>query len=550
MEHHTRNLLHIAAEKEDVETFMVLLKAGADINQLDGDGFTPLAKILHNIFPYTKADFVCWFLKRHARVNGTPRLPLVEAIKSENSRVMQILLEHGADPNDTPSERGIPLTPKELEEIAVSRLNIDPMNYGVFIKKTQEKLQRHFKMQGFIMLEMVWARQDITMLFLSGFVFFKEKRKELKFRLTNREQDEQEPENKNDFEVDLESILTEGHLSFCPVLSQAVAPSTTRVPSGEILMTDGGKKGSEGPMNVDPQSKDHSTQGHLSFCPVLSQAVAPSTTRVPSGEILIPDGERKEAKRRTYECGPQLRFNQRIFPHVKPSETSEGPHRSSSSLSDWPDVGGRSDVIPTDAATEAARSAHRIKAEHLRQKVDRFVCALSGEGIQGRKGGGLDGLLEHVNTGPFASGLHVLQRGCPQQICDAVQLKRNQPVNHLFNRRRRLEKNSPTEEFGEYAANAPDVNGGCVVFASHEDFGPPVVLSHDFLCHMVKDRLLLSTFETCVATERYCGFPKHWWQILTFNTQSEFTRRFPGLMSLCRIRAEWRYFKPEIKDAT
>lgn len=34
---------------------------------------------------------------------------------------------------------------------------------------------------------------------------------------------------------------------------------------------------------------------------------------------------------------------------------------------------------------------------------------------------------------------------------------------------------------------------------------------------------------------------------LTFSTQLLFTRRFPGLMSLWRIRAEWRYLRPKSK---
>jgi len=32
----------------------------------------------------------------------------------------------------------------------------------------------------------------------------------------------------------------------------------------------------------------------------------------------------------------------------------------------------------------------------------------------------------------------------------------------------------------------------------------------------------------------------------TFSKQLEFTRRFPGLISRCKIQAEWRYFKPVV----
>lgn len=36
---------------------------------------------------------------------------------------------------------------------------------------------------------------------------------------------------------------------------------------------------------------------------------------------------------------------------------------------------------------------------------------------------------------------------------------------------------------------------------------------------------------------------------LTFRTQLLLTRRFPGLISLCNILAECKYFKPENKKA-
>ncbi|CAG0879600.1 unnamed protein product [Cyprideis torosa] len=105
IDHRSRNLLHVAAKKQDLNTFQVLLDAGADINQLDGNGFTPLAKLLQSGLNIDADfdDFVLSLLKRNARVNGTPRLPIVEAIRTQDLESLQVLLEHGANPNAVPS---------------------------------------------------------------------------------------------------------------------------------------------------------------------------------------------------------------------------------------------------------------------------------------------------------------------------------------------------------------------------------------------------------------------------------------------------------------
>lgn len=59
-------------------------------------------------------------------------------------------------------------------------------------------------------------------------------------------------------------------------------------------------------------------------------------------------------------------------------------------------------------------------------------------------------------------------------------------VNYLLNWRLCLEKNSPAQQLGEYAADRPHVDGGVVVAGAHQKLWRPVVLGHHLLSHIAR----------------------------------------------------------------
>ncbi|CAG0886568.1 unnamed protein product [Cyprideis torosa] len=89
--------LPCAVEVGDVETVSILLDAGADINAVDPNGYTPLA--IHVYGDEVNDDMTRLLLERKARPNGNPWLPLHRAAKEAKMSTMKILLEYGADPN-------------------------------------------------------------------------------------------------------------------------------------------------------------------------------------------------------------------------------------------------------------------------------------------------------------------------------------------------------------------------------------------------------------------------------------------------------------------
>lgn len=57
-------------------------------------------------------------------------------------------------------------------------------------------------------------------------------------------------------------------------------------------------------------------------------------------------------------------------------------------------------------------------------------------------------------------------------------------TTNLLNRVLALKQYPPGDELGEYTADAPHVDGGGVVFGTHQNFRRPVVLGHHFLRHV------------------------------------------------------------------
>lgn len=62
-----------------------------------------------------------------------------------------------------------------------------------------------------------------------------------------------------------------------------------------------------------------------------------------------------------------------------------------------------------------------------------------------------------------------------------------------------LEEYPTTQQLAEYAADRPDVDGGCVVFSPHQDLGCPVILRHYLLGHVFAHVWLFHACQTKIT---------------------------------------------------
>lgn len=119
-----------------------------------------------------------------------------------------------------------------------------------------------------------------------------------------------------------------------------------------------------------------------------------------------------------------------------------------------------------------------------------------------------------------------------------------------------LEKNAPTQQLCKDAAYRPNVYRWRVMLASHQDLWSAVILRHHLLGHVTRRVRLLHSCQTEVTnlnkrstvTFLTFSFSSFVWLLSACGTLSRqllLTSRFPGLMSLCRMPAECRYFSPE-----
>jgi len=90
--------MHIAAQTGNLQIMAVLYKAGADINQRDGLGNTPLEYAAEHA--HTEAVKLLLDLKANVDVeNKNGMTPLMFAAKAGDIDSVNVLLAHGANPN-------------------------------------------------------------------------------------------------------------------------------------------------------------------------------------------------------------------------------------------------------------------------------------------------------------------------------------------------------------------------------------------------------------------------------------------------------------------
>lgn len=123
-----------------------------------------------------------------------------------------------------------------------------------------------------------------------------------------------------------------------------------------------------------------------------------------------------------------------------------------------------------------------------------------------------------------------------------------------------LEEDASAKQLGKDAAHRPDVDGVGIVPAPHQDLWRSIVLRHHLLGHVTRRIWLLHSCQAKVTNLNekekwhfsFCHYylTEYIWahvQCGTLSRQLLLTSRFPGLMSLCRMPAECRYFSPERK---
>ncbi|GFO31803.1 ankyrin [Plakobranchus ocellatus] len=101
-------LLHMAVVHAQMETLDFLLSKGADANQTDENGISPVSVAA----AIQRADVVQCLIQAGADVNIqsiSGRTPLIQAITSQNLTIVQKLLDAGADPNLADSKGCTPL---------------------------------------------------------------------------------------------------------------------------------------------------------------------------------------------------------------------------------------------------------------------------------------------------------------------------------------------------------------------------------------------------------------------------------------------------------
>jgi ankyrin repeat protein len=108
-----RPFVHSQFEKENVEIVKMLIEAGANVNDKDDQGYTPLAISAM----YNQKELVQYLIDHGAKVNvknKDGRTPLMEAVdavegaKSEDTvlEVVKIMLKADANPNAAPDQYG------------------------------------------------------------------------------------------------------------------------------------------------------------------------------------------------------------------------------------------------------------------------------------------------------------------------------------------------------------------------------------------------------------------------------------------------------------
>jgi ankyrin repeat protein len=114
-----------AIENSDFSKIKDLVHFGADINQANEDGETPLARVCSNMEYKAMKDVIHYFISKGADVNKYETggfTPLFNAILANRVEVVLLLLERGANPN-------INFFPEENPDLVSSALDLAYYRY-------------------------------------------------------------------------------------------------------------------------------------------------------------------------------------------------------------------------------------------------------------------------------------------------------------------------------------------------------------------------------------------------------------------------------------
>uniref|UniRef100_A0A8D2AYN7 Ankyrin repeat domain 31 n=1 Tax=Sciurus vulgaris TaxID=55149 RepID=A0A8D2AYN7_SCIVU len=142
--------LHLAARRGNLSLVKKLIESGADVNLKDNAGWTPLHEASNEGFN----DIIVELLKAGANVNCENIdgiLPLRDAVAGNHLKAAEILLQHGADPNQKDQNQKTALdeaNSDKMEELlksygATKASNRDESNATVTVKIPATRSKRH-----------------------------------------------------------------------------------------------------------------------------------------------------------------------------------------------------------------------------------------------------------------------------------------------------------------------------------------------------------------------------------------------------------------------
>ncbi|KAB0374592.1 hypothetical protein FD755_013084, partial [Muntiacus reevesi] len=142
--------LHVAARRGHLSLVKALIEAGADVNLKDNAGWTPL----HNAASKGWNDVIVELLKASANVNCENVdgiLPLHDAVANNHLKATEILLQHGANPNQKDKKQKTALDEADDENMkellksygAIETNNRDETDAIVAVKIPDVRARRH-----------------------------------------------------------------------------------------------------------------------------------------------------------------------------------------------------------------------------------------------------------------------------------------------------------------------------------------------------------------------------------------------------------------------